>query len=359
VIQNWAVIGKQIFVSYVRKLRTEVDIFDLAGRRLRQLPLDDSNTVRLIEGCGDADELLFEHESFTHPTRICRYSPTRQQVRLWADQVVPFDSKEFDHSQSWFTAKDGTRIPMYLVGRRNLLRGGSHPTIMTSYGGYGVPMIPQFSVFVAFLMEWGCLFALPNIRGGSEFGAQWHEAAKRRNRQVAFDDFISAAEYLIQSGRTEPTRLAIFGGSNSGLLVAAAMTQRPDLFRAVLCMVPMLDMLRYHLFDNAQVWKEELGTAENAEDFPALFGYSPYERVHKGTAYPATMIVSGDSDRNCNALHARKMTARLQAANRSDLPIFLDYSPHRGHSPVLPLSERVEALTNRMAFLCDQLNLTV
>ncbi len=141
---------------------------------------------------------------------------------------------------------------------------------MTSYGGYGVAMTPQFSVFVAFLMEQGCLFALPNIRGGSEFGAEWHEAAKRQNRQVAFDDFLSAAEWLIGSGRTKPGKLAIFGGSNSGLLVGAAMTQRPELFRAVVCMVPMLDMLRYHLFDNAHVWKEEFGTADNREDFPAL-----------------------------------------------------------------------------------------
>ena len=219
-------------------------------------------------------------------------------------------------------------------------------------------MTPQFSVFVAFLMERGCLFALPNIRGGSEFGSQWHDAAKRRKRQVAIDDFLSAGEWLIESGRTKAGKLAIFGGSNSGLLVGAAMTQRPDLFRAVVCMVPMLDMLRYHLFDNAHVWKEEFGTADDPEDCAALLGYSPYHNVRDGTCYPATMIVSGDCDQNCNPLHARKMTARLQAANSSESPIFLDYSRHRGHSPVLPLSERVEALTDRMAFLCDQLNLT-
>jgi prolyl oligopeptidase len=230
---------------------------------------------------------------------------------------------------------------------------------MTSYGAHGVPMTPQFSIFVAFLIERGCLFALPNIRGGSEFGNEWHGAAKRRNRQVAFDDFLCAAEWLIESGRTEPRRLAIFGGSTSGLLVGAAMTQRPDLFRAVVCMVPMLDMLRYHLFDNAHVWKEEFGTIDDPGDFAALLGYSPYHRVLEGVSYPATMIVSGDSDQNCNPLHARKMIARLQAANVSEHPILLDYSRHRGHSPVLPLSERIQALTDRMAFLCDQLQLPV
>ena len=248
---------------------------------------------------------------------------------------------------------------MFLVGRRDVLANGPHPTIMTSYGGYGVAMTPRFSVFVSFLMERGCLFALPNIRGGSEFGANWHNAAKRRNRQVAIDDFLGAAEWLIATGRTPAGRLAIFGGSNSGLLVGAALTQRPDLFRAIVCMVPLLDMLRYHLFDNAHVWIDELGSADDPGDFEALARYSPYHQVRDGVAYPATMIVSGDADRNCNPLHARKMTARLQAANRSRSPIVLDYSPLRGHSPVLPLSERIDALSDRMAFLCDQLRLAV
>jgi prolyl oligopeptidase len=360
IIQNWAVADEKIFVSYVRKLETEVDIFGLDGKQLSQLPLEASNTVRFTGSLGDTDELLFEQESFVQPIQIQRYSPKGGEMSLFARRLIPFGSKDFGHTRVWFAAKDGTRIPMSLVARHDVLNRGSHPTVMTSYGGYGVAMTPQFSVFVAFLMERGCLFALPNIRGGSEFGAEWHEAAKRRNRQVAFDDFVSAAEWLIESGRTKPGKLAIFGGSNSGLLVGAAMTQRPDLFRAVICMVPMLDMLRYHLFDNAHVWKEEFGTSEDREDFAALLRYSPYHNVRDDdTAYPAVMMVSGDSDTNCNPLHARKMTARLQAANVSGYPIFLDYSRCRGHSPVLPLSERIEALTDRMAFLCDQLQLTV
>jgi len=220
-------------------------------------------------------------------------------------------------------------------------------------------MTPQFSVLVGFLLERGCLFALPNIRGGSEFGAEWHNAAKRRNRQVAFDDFLSAAEWLIRTGRSEPKKLAIFGGSNSGLLVGSAMTQRPELFRAVLCIAPVLDMLRYHLFDDAQLWEEEFGTSADGADFAALVEYSPYHTVKDKTSYPATFMVSGDNDQKCNPLHARKMTARLQAANTSENPVLLDYSSQRGHSPVLPLTDRVEALTDRLAFLCDQLGLPV
>ena len=357
-IREFAVTESRIYVSYTRENETEIEVFDLSGRPLGELPVGKRDTVRFAGSSLDEDELLFERESFTKPIQVCRYSSRTAEEQLWAEQKVPFDPQTYGDAQVWFKARDGTRVPMFLVGRHDVLKGRLHPTIMTSYGGYGVPMTPQFSVFVAFLIERGCLFALPNIRGGAEFGVEWHEAAKRRKRQVAFDDFICAAEWLIETGLTEPTRLAIFGGSNSGLLVGAAMTQRPDLFRAVVCMVPMLDMLRYHLFDNAHYWKDELGTAEDPDDFAALLSYSPYHRIQEGVSYPATMIVSGDSDQTCNPLHARKTIARLQAANVSEHPILLDYSRYRGHSPVLPLGERIEALTDRMAFLCHQLELS-
>jgi len=356
-IHGWAVTSDRIYVSYIRGVKSEIQVFDLQGEKLGQLPVGESDTVRIVGASAESDELLIEQESFTKPVQIWRCSAKIREPQLWARRAIPFDSQEYAHVQVWFSAKDGTRIPMFLVGRHEVLTGGPYPTIMTSYGGYGIPMTPQFSVFVSFLMERGCLFALPNIRGGSEFGVEWHNAAKRRNRQVAIDDFLAAAEWLIETRRTQPHKLAIFGGSNSGLLVGAALTQRPDLFRAVVCMAPMLDMLRYHLFDNAHVWAEEFGTADDPDDFAVLARYSPYHRVRDGVAYPAAMIVSGDADQNCNSLHARKMTARLQAANVSDNPIVLDYSRFRGHSPVLPLSERVEALTDRMGFLCDQLGL--
>jgi prolyl oligopeptidase len=358
-ISNWLVVGDSIFVSYMKDVQHRVCIFDFSGKKTGEMPIQSDETIRIIGGSPDSDELLLETESFTEPIGIFRYSARGNERVLWAKRNIPFDSANFSHSQIWFMSKDGTRVPMYLVGRRDVLKRSGNPTIMTSYGGHGVSMTPQFSIFVAFLMERGCLFALPNIRGGSEFGVEWHNAAKRRNRQTAYDDFLCAAEWLVKTGRTAPGKLAIFGGSNSGLLVGAALTQRPDLFGAVVCMVPMLDMLRYHLFDNAHVWKDEFGTVDDADDFAVLAKYSPYHRVRDGVAYPATMIVSGDADRNCNPLHARKMTARLQAASISEHPIFLDYSKFRGHSPVLPLGERVEALTDRMAFLCDQLQLPV
>jgi prolyl oligopeptidase len=357
-IKSWFLAGDSIFVSYAKDMAHRVFAFDLLGNKISELQVGDDETFTMVGGSPDNDELLFQTESFTEPLGLFRFS-TKSRIRnRWARTTSPLNAANYAHSQVFYTSKDGTRVPMYLVGRRDVLEASDNPTIMTSYGGYGMSMTPQFSVFVAFLMERGCLFALPNIRGGSEFGVQWHNSAKRRNRQTAYDDFLCAAEWLIKSGHTHPKKLAIFGGSNSGLLVGAAMTQRPDLFRAVVCMVPVLDMLRYHLFDGAHVWKDEFGTADDPEDFEALSKYSPYHQVRDGVAYPATMIVSGDADRNCNPLHARKMTARLQAANASEHPIFLDYSAFRGHSPVLPLSERINALTDRMAFLCDQLQVS-
>ena len=358
-ILQWAVADNRILTLCDKAMDRQIRVFDLAGRKTEEVTVNPGETFRITGAAPESDEVFLERESFADPIRIVRYSPERKECALWAKKTVPASPSDVIHTQTWYPSKDGTRIPMYLVARRQVLAGGCHPAIMTSYGGYGVSMTPQFSVFVAFLIERGCLFALPNIRGGSEFGEAWHNAAKRRNRQTAYDDFLSAAEWLIQTGRTTAAKLAIFGGSNSGLLVGAAMTQRPDLFRAVVCMVPLLDMLRYHFFDNAHVWREEFGTAEDRDDFEVLRRYSPYHQVRDRVPYPATMIVSGDADRNCNPLHARKMTARLQAATSSGLPVFLDYSPFRGHSPVLPLSARIDALTDRMAFLCDQLQLPV
>jgi len=356
-IGGWIVAGEHVLVSRIRGTSAEVSIYSLAGERIGSMPLRDDETVRLIGGPYTNDEFFIERESFTEPVGIFQCSVSTGKRAPWLKRTVPFDPKDFDSKQVSYTSKDGTPIPMFLMGRRDVLATGTHPAILTSYGGHGVCVTPQFSVFVAFLVERGCLFALPNIRGGSEFGATWHDAAKRRNRQTAYDDFLSAAKWLVETGRTTADKLAVFGGSNSGPLVGAALTQRPDLFRAVVCMVPILDMLRYHLFDHARLWRSEYGTADDPEDFPVLSSYSPYHQVRQGVNYPATMIISGDADQTCNPLHARKMTARLQAANACRQPIILDYSKHRGHSPVLPLSERIDALTDRMAFLCDQLQL--
>lgn len=357
-IQQWVVTSDRILVSYVREAETRVRVFDLEGNEKQEWPTrTGGRTVRFLAASPVSDEVVIECESFAIPPATLLCSVHSNRFELWAQTAPPFRSDKYRYTQTFYSSNDGTQIPIFLVGRQDVLKQGCHPTIMTSYGGYGISMTPRFSVFVAFLLERGCLFALPSIRGGSELGSEWHNAAKRRNRQTAFDDFLEAAKWLIASGRTTADRLAIFGGSNSGLLVAAALTQRPDLFKAVVCIAPMLDMLRYHLFDGAHIWRDEFGTADDPEDFAVLARYSPYHQVRAGVSYPATLLVSGDADGNCNPLHARKMTARLQASS-PHYPVLLDYSPFRGHSPVLPLTDRIEALTDRLAFLCDQLQLS-
>ena len=358
VIQDWVIAGSYIFVCYSKGVAYQIHSFDSSGRRLGEVPTNPDETVRLVRGAADADGVLLETESFLKPITVSRYSASDNQFATLVRRRIPFEPSNYTHLQSQFNSDDGTTIPIFLVGRTDVLDNKENPTILTAYGGFGNLMTPQFSLLVAFLMERGCLFALPNIRGGSEMGIAWHEAAKRRNRMTAIDDFVSAAEWLIVNNRTARDKLAIFGGSNSGLLVGAALVRRPDLFRAAICIAPLLDMLRYHLFDSALLWKDEFGTADNLEDFSALSNYSPYHLVRKGVAYPAVMLVSGDADQNCNPMHARKMTARLQEANSSGLPIILDYNSQRGHSAVLPMSTRIEALTDRLAFLCSQLQLS-
>ena len=246
---------------------------------------------------------------------------------------------------------------MFLISNSDLRGNGPLHTFLTAYGGFGKSITPQFTAYGTYLLERGCLLAIANIRGGSEFGEAWHIAAKRTKRQTAINDFISAAEWLIDEGYTVPEKLAIGGGSNGGLLVAAALTQRPDLFRAVVCLGPLLDMLRYHLFDFAGDWIEEYGSAETKTDFKALLDYSPYHKVEAGAAYPAVLIISGDADTRCNPFHARKMTAKLQGATTSNHPILLDYRREWGHTPVQPLTRRIDALTDRLAFLCCELGL--
>jgi prolyl oligopeptidase len=358
-IRDFAIRGGRIFVSYVENISTRTDIYDLSSRKVGAISYPGHGTTRLFPNPVDSDELFYTFTSFAYPDAVFSYRVPTGEQRIWSQKKVVFDPASIEVSQVWYSSKDGTNVPMFLVGRRGLQKTGSTPTILTGYGGFGKCVTPQFSAFATSLVERGCLFAVANIRGGSEFGEQWHLDGKRHKRQNAFDDFIAAAEWLIQSGYTVSEKLSIAGGSNGGLLVGAAMTQRPDLFSAVVCLGPIMDMLSYHHFDFAHLWVDEYGSPNDPEDFPYLYAYSPYHRIREGVEYPAVLLISGDADTRCNPLHARKMAARLQAATASDKPILLEYRALRGHMPVLPLTERIEALTDRLAFICDQLGVTV
>jgi prolyl oligopeptidase len=358
-ITDFAVSGGRIFVSYVENIAARTDVYDLSGRKAGAISYPEPGTACLSHNSVDGDELFYTFNSFTHPDTVYSYRIETGEQTVWSRRKAAFDQASVEVRQVWCPSKDGAPVPMFLVGRKDLQPTGDVPTILTGYGGFGKSVTPQFSAFATFLVERGCLFAVANVRGGSELGERWRLDGRRHKRQNAFDDFIAAAEWLIKTGYTTPEKFAIAGGSNGGLLVGAALTQRPDLFRAVVCLGPLLDMLGYHRFDFAKMWIDEYGTADDPEDFPYLFAYSPYHRVQDSVEYPAVLLVSGDADTRCNPLHARKMTARLQAATASDRPILLEYRALRGHVPVMPLTERIEALTDRMAFICDQLGVTI
>ncbi len=358
-IQNITVAGQSLVVTSVKDLATRVELFDFSGKKLGVIPLPSHGTASFFPCRADGDEIFCRFTSFANPPSILRYSIQTGKQDTWARSQVKFDASSIAIEQLSYPSKDGMAVPMFLVSRKELRDAGPLPTFLTGYGGFGNSITPQFTAHATFLIERGCLFAVANLRGGAEFGEVWHLAAKRQKRQTAIDDFIAAAEWLFAKGYTAPSKLAIGGGSNAGLLVGAALTQRPDLFRAVICLGPLLDMLRYHRFDLADSWIDEYGSPEIESDFRALLGYSPYQRIKNGTAYPAVLLISGDADIRCNPMHARKMAARLQAATTSEHPIFLDYRVEWGHTPVQPLTKRIDALTDRLAFLCHEMGLDV
>ncbi|MGC2545605.1 MAG: prolyl oligopeptidase family serine peptidase, partial [Silvibacterium sp.] len=358
-IQQLVIAGEKAFSRYLNNLVPAIRCWSLEGREGAGIDIPPHGTVQMLPNHSDESVVFYSYESFTEPPAIFEYRPNSGVSNIWHQRLVApkRDSVSVEHAM--YLSADRTSVPITLVRKRNNPERSMSPAIMTSYGGFGVPSTPQFSVLVSIMIEFGAVFALPHIRGGGEFGKQWHEAGRGRHRQSSFDDFISAAVWLCSECITSPSKLAIFGGSNSGLLVGAAMTQRPDLFRAILCIAPLLDMVRYELFDQAARWKQEYGTVDNPEDFRALYAYSPYHHVDDGADYPATLFVSGDKDERCNPAHVRKMAASLQDRSAQRNSIVVDYSGQRGHSPVMPLSVRVEAVARRIAFLCRELRLSL
>lgn len=357
-IQQFAVAAAEVFVTRVYRFSTDVEVFDVEGGHSRTLRFPTRTTIDFLNRTTSSDKLFFSRTSISEPATICCYSPENQRTVAWNKPSIAFDLPTVASGEREIISKDGTRVPVFLAARDDL-HAGPLPTFLTGYGGFGSCVTPKFTAFATFLMEQGFLFAVPALRGGSELGEKWHMAGKGNHRQNAFDDFIAAAEWLISQRRSLQGSIAIGGGSNAGLLVGAVITQRPDLFRAAICLGPLLDMTRYHLFDFAKHWAEEYEVPEDPCDFPFLHAYSPYHHVQDGTDYSAVLFISGDADTRCNPMHARKMTARLQSVNNSGHPILLDYTPNRGHIPVQPLKERVQALANRLGFICRELGISI
>jgi prolyl oligopeptidase len=358
-IQQFAVASRQVFVTRIDRFSTSIDAFSLDGERKEAIASPPNATIDFLNRTTASKRLFYSQTSISNPATIYWYEPRKKQASAWEASGVQPNLPIIAVEEVEFTSKNGAAIPLFLAVRKDLLCSGPLPTFLTGYGGFGSFVTPRFTAFSTFLIEQGFLFAVPALRGGSELGEQWHRAGKRELRQNSFDDFIYAAEWLIDNGRSIAGKIAIGGGSNAGLLVGAAITQHPALFCAAICLGPLLDMTRYHLFDFASGWADEYGSPADDQDFGSLLAYSPYHRVQEGVEYPAILLISGDADTRCNPMHTRKMTARLQAANLSDRPILLDYKTSWGHTPVQPLSTKIKALTDRLAFVCHELRVPV
>jgi prolyl oligopeptidase len=350
-IEDFNPAGGRLLVRYVRGAADRLVLFSRDGKREGEIPLPASGTVDDVHSDWKTRELFFTFQSLVTPKTVYRYAAANGPLAVWARPNLPFDARAFVLRQVWYRSKDGTRVPMFLFYKKGFARNGRNAALLTGYGGFDVSDTPEWREEAAVWVERGGIWALANLRGGGEFGEAWHRAGMLGKKQNVFDDFLAAAEWLVRNRYTSPRHLAIQGASNGGLLVGAALVQRPDLFQAVVCMYPLLDMLRYQKFLVAQWWVPEYGSADDAKQFNYLYAYSPYEQVRDHTAYPAVLFVTGDGDTRVAPLHARKMAARLQAATSSRRPILLLYDTRSGHSGGRPLGREVEELTNILSFL--------
>jgi prolyl oligopeptidase len=365
VLQNASVTGGKLLAEYEHNATSELKLFGLDGKKLADIPLPAIGTVFSVSGRYDRAEIFFGFQSFTVPPSIYRGDLTKVDMpgvksALWAKVDAPsIDPSAYDVQQVWYTSKDGTKVPMFVVSRKGIEKKGKNPTLLTGYGGFNISETPSFNRSAYLWMEHGGIFAVANLRGGAEFGEDWHRAGMLDKKQNVFDDFIAAGEFLIAQKYTDKDHLAIQGGSNGGLLMGAMITQRPDLFRAVICQVPLLDMLRYQNFQIAKLWIPEYGSADDAKQFEWLYAYSPYHHVKPGQEYPAILFTTGDTDTRVDPMHAKKMAALMQAEAKNgaskERPILLRIETKAGHGQGKPVTKQIEESTDIYSFLFWQL----
>ncbi len=365
VLQNASVTGGKLLAEYEHNATSELKVFGLDGKKLADIPLPAIGTVFSTSGRYDRNEIFFGFQSFTVPPSIYRADLTKVDMTgvnsaLWAKVDAPsIDPSAYDVQQVWYTSKDGTKVPMFVVSKKGIEKNGKNPTLLTGYGGFNISETPSFNRSTYLWMEHGGIFAVANLRGGAEFGEDWHRAGMLDKKQNVFDDFIAAGEFLIAQKYTDKDHLAIQGGSNGGLLMGAMITQRPDLFRAVVCQVPLLDMLRYQNFQIAKLWIPEYGSADDAQQFDWLYAYSPYHHVKPGQEYPAILFTTGDTDTRVDPMHAKKMAALMQAEAKNgaskERPILLRIETKAGHGQGKPVTKQIEESTDIYSFLFWQL----
>ncbi len=350
-INGFNIVGNKIYVNRLHDVKTETSVYTLDGKPAGGISYDGIGAATTLAGRASDRYGFYTFESFIVPPSIYRLDTTTGKRDLFAQPKLPFDSSQYQLKQVFYTSKDGARIPLFLAGKTGLKQDGSERLLMTGYGGFQISELPHWSPMVAWWLQQGGWFALPNLRGGSEYGEHWHQQGMLARKQNVFDDFFAAAQYLIANKYTTPDHFAIMGRSNGGLLMGAAITQRPDLFAAVDCGYPLLDMLRYQKFEKGAYWTTEYGSSENEKQFPYLLKYSPYQNVKPGAAYPAVLFFTGASDTRVDPLHARKMTALLQADSKSGRPVLLHYSLSGGHSAGVSIDQRIQDDADQLAFL--------
>ncbi|MGY2717661.1 prolyl oligopeptidase [Thermostichus sp. MS-CIW-19] len=356
-LQGVSLIHNQFVAFYLKDAHTQIRTFALDGTYLGEIPLPGLGSASGFGGKRHDTETFYTFTSFTTPPTIYRYDFTSGRSTLFRQPQVDFDPQAYEVQQVFYASQDGTRIPMFLVHRRGLARTGDHPTLLYGYGGFGISLTPSFSVGLVAWLERGGVYAQPSLRGGGEYGEAWHQAGTKLNKQKVFDDFIAAAEWLMANGYTNPSKLAIAGGSNGGLLVGACLTQRPDLFAAALPAVGVFDMLRFHKFTIGWAWISEYGSPEDPEEFKALYAYSPLHNLKPGTAYPATLITTADHDDRVVPAHSFKFAAALQAAQGGSQPILIRIDTKAGHGAGKPTAKLIEETADRWAFLVQVLGI--
>lgn len=358
VIDGVQIVGGHLVLSLLREAASALEVRTLDGKRVRSVALPGIGAASGMSGEPDSPVAWFEYESFTAPTQVYETHVGTGETKLWAEVKLPIDPSGFSVERTWYTSKDGTRVSMFVVAPKGMRRDGSTPFVLYGYGGFQVSLTPAFSSTLYPWLEAGGGYAVAHLRGGGEYGEAWHRAGMRAEKQNVFDDYLAAADHLVAEGYTKPERLAAYGRSNGGLLVGAAMTQRPEAFGAVVCGVPLLDMVRFHRFGSGQTWTSEYGSAEDAAMFAALYAYSPYHRVEAGARYPATLFLSADNDDRVDPLHARKMAAALQHAVAGRVPVLLRIEREAGHGGADRTAQRVAEATDLWAFLMDRLGVT-
>jgi prolyl oligopeptidase len=359
ILEGISVVGGKIAALYLQDASSRVRLYSTRGKLAREIALPGIGTAVGLRGQPRGRELFYAFVSYLTPTAVFRHDLGKNQSVIWQKLPSPIDAQDFEVRQVRYPSKDGTQIPMFLVHRKGVARDGQNPTLLYGYGGFNISLTPGFAAWVGPFLERGGVYAVANLRGGGEYGEDWHRAGMLGNKQNVFDDFIAAAEYLVAEKITSPDKLAISGRSNGGLLTGAVLVQRPELFRAVVSGVPLLDMVRYHKFRIAQLWIPEYGSPDDPEQFRWLYAYSPYHRVKDGVDYPAVLIFTAESDTRVDAMHARKMAARLQAATSGTSPVLLRLESRAGHGAGKPLAKVIAQYTDELAFVFWQLGMRV